>query len=86
MFLELLRDPSKRWRVDMYSQASGEEEWLPLFSKVVGLFDQPSATDGVPWDEMNAGSSASLVGTEEIPNEAMRPWETVGGTGSSGRT
>lgn len=45
MFLELLRDPSKKWRVDMYGQAEGEGEWLPLFSKVVGLSDEPRVED-----------------------------------------
>jgi len=39
IFLELLRDPSKKWRVDMYGQAPGGEKWLPLFSKVVGVLD-----------------------------------------------
>jgi hypothetical protein len=48
MFLELLRDPSKTWRVDMYGQALGEKEWLPLFSKVVGLSDEPFDREGVP--------------------------------------
>ena len=43
IFLELLRDPSKSWRVDMYGQAMGEGEWLPLFSKVVGLSNDPEA-------------------------------------------
>ena len=47
IFLEMLRDPSKKWRVDMYGQAMGEEEWLPLFSKVVGLSDEPSDTESI---------------------------------------
>jgi hypothetical protein len=43
IFLELLSDPSKSWRVDMYGQAKGEGEWLPLFSKVVGVSNDPGA-------------------------------------------
>jgi hypothetical protein len=41
MLLKMLRDPSKKWRVDLYGQSMGEEGWLPLFSKVVGLSDAP---------------------------------------------
>ena len=41
IFLELLRDPSKSWRVDMYGQAMGEGEWLPLFSKIVEVSNDP---------------------------------------------
>ena len=72
MFLKLLRDPSKKWRVDMYGQAMGEEKWLPLFSKVVGLSDEPSDMEGVSSDGVSAALSAPLVGPWEIPNEAMR--------------
>lgn len=37
VLLKMLRDPSRRWRVDMFGQAPGEGEWRQLFSKIVGL-------------------------------------------------
>ena len=64
MFLKMLRDPSKKWRVDMYGQASGEAEWRPLFSKVVALSDNPAE-----------GTVSAAV-----PNEAMRVMERVDGS------
>ena len=42
VLLKMLRDPSRKWRVDMFGQAPGEQEWRQLFSKVVGL---PAAPD-----------------------------------------
>ena len=41
VLLKMLRDPSRKWRVDMFGQESGEQEWRQLFSKVVGLPDMP---------------------------------------------
>lgn len=46
-FLKMLRDPSKKWRVDLYGQAMGGGEWRPLFSKVVGLPDEPSEMESI---------------------------------------
>ena len=51
IFLELLRDPSKSWRVDMYGQAMGEGEWLPLFSKIVGVSSDPEISRESPFAE-----------------------------------
>ena len=71
MLLKMLRDPSKKWRVDMYGQSMGEEGWLPLFSKVVGLSDDPSEVEGV---------SSGTLEPPAIPNGAMRVLERVDGS------
>ena len=77
MFLKLLRDPSRKWRVDMYGQAAGETEWRPLFSKVVGLSDDSSDREGV--SERGQAPRAPLVEPREIPSESMRLLERVEG-------
>ena len=83
VFLEMLRDPSKKWRVDVYGQAMGEGKWLPLFSKVVGLSDEPSDMEaGVSSARVSAAPSAPLVGPWEMPNEEMSTPEIVEGYGS----
>ncbi len=46
-FLESLRGPSKKQRVDMSGQALGEQEWLPPSPKVVELSDEPFDRQGV---------------------------------------
>ncbi len=81
IFLELLRDPSKKWRVDMYGQAMGGEEWLPLFSKVVGVLDERSDQAS---DVVITGASVPLGEASDMTDEERIP-ETVGEDGSSGR-
>lgn len=54
-FLESLRGPSKKRRLDTSGQALGEHEWLPLSPGVVGLSDEPFKREGV---------SSESVGTE----------------------
>jgi hypothetical protein len=78
MFLKLLRDPSRKWRVDMYGQAAGETEWRPLFSKVVGLSEDSSDGKRVPSEEGKA-PRAPLAEPREIPSESMRLLERVEG-------
>jgi hypothetical protein len=78
MLLKLLRDPSRKWRVDMFGQATGETEWRPLFSKVVGLSDDSSDGKGVP-SEGSKAPQAPLVEPREIPNESMGLLERVEG-------
>lgn len=82
IFLELLRDPSKKWRVDMYGQAMGAEEWLPLFSKVVGVLDESS--DKGSSEVVIAGALVPLGEASEMTDEERIP-EMVGEDGSSGR-
>ena len=82
IFLELLRDPSKKWRVDMYGQTMGGEEWLPLFSKVVGVFDERS--DPASSEVVITGASVPLGEAAEMTNEERIP-AMVGEDGSSGR-
>jgi hypothetical protein len=74
MFLKLLRDPSRKWRVDMYGQALGETEWRPLFSKVVGLSDDTSDAEGVSPEPL-----LPLVEPGVIENESMRLLDRVEG-------
>lgn len=71
MFLKLLRDPTEKWRVDMYGQSLGEQEWLPLFSKVVGLSDETSDREGVSSERADTAPPASLVEPREMPDAAM---------------
>jgi len=71
MFLKLLRDPSKKWRVDMYGQALGEKEWRPLFSKVVGLSDETSDREGGSSERADTAPPAPLVEPREIRDAAM---------------
>jgi hypothetical protein len=42
VLLKMLRDPSRKWRVDVFGQAPGEQEWRQLFSKIVGLPGVPN--------------------------------------------
>jgi len=78
MFLKMLRDPSKKWRVDMYGQASGEAEWRQLFSKIVALSDNPS--DGTVSPGFSAARPLPLVEPVVVPNEPMRVMERVDGS------
>lgn len=78
VLLKMLRDPSKKWRVDMYGQASGEQEWRPLFSKMVGLPDDRSDTGSVP----AAGAGSAPVPVPDlrvVPNESVSVLERVDG-------
>jgi hypothetical protein len=79
MLLKMLRDPSKKWRVDMYGQASGEQEWRPFFSKVVGLSDDPSDMGSVSSEGVSTAPLLPLVEPRVIPNESMRVMERVEG-------
>ena len=84
IFLELLRDPSKKWRVDMYGQAMGGEEWLPLFSKVVGVLgdsDQTSAQVVITGASIPPGEASERNDEERIEETVG----LVGEDGSSGR-
>ena len=78
MFLTLLLDTSRKWRVDMYGHEPGETEGRPLFPKVVGLTDGSSDREGVP-SEGGKAPQALLVEPREIPNESMRLLERVEG-------
>jgi hypothetical protein len=80
MLLKMLRDPSKKWRVDMYGQSMGEERWLPLFSKVVGLSDDPSDMGSVFSEGISTVPPLPLVEPRVIPNESMRLLERVEGS------
>ena len=78
MHLKMLRDPSKKWRVDVYGQASGEQEWRPLFSKMVGLPDDRSDTGSVP--AAGAGSApVPVADLRVVPNESVSVLERVDG-------
>lgn len=69
IFLELLRDPSKKWRVDMYGQAAGEGEWLPLFSKVVSASEDHSAGEATSSPEILAAPDALPGNLSERPSD-----------------
>jgi hypothetical protein len=77
MLLKMLRDPSKKWRVDVYGQASGEQEWRPLFSKMVGLPEDRSDTGSIP---AGAGSApVPVADLRVIPNESVGVLERLDG-------
>jgi len=71
MFLKLLRDPSKKWRVDMFGQALGEQEWRPLFSKIVGLSDETSDREKIPSGRASTAPPLPFVEPRKIPNQTM---------------
>jgi hypothetical protein len=78
MLLKMLRDPSKKWRVDVYGQASGEQEWRPLFSKTVGLPDDRADTGNAP--PADAGTAPlPLVDLRVIPDVSAGLLERVQG-------
>jgi hypothetical protein len=78
VLLKMLRDPSKKWRVDMFGQASGEQEWRPLFSKMVGLPEvRPDAGSVGPAGAGNA--PVPVADLRVIPNESVGVLERVDG-------
>jgi hypothetical protein len=78
MFLKLLRDPSKTWRIDVYGQSIGEQDWLPLFSKVVGLSDDTSDAERVS-PESGKLPLLPVVESGVVENESMRVLDRVEG-------
>jgi hypothetical protein len=78
MFLKLLRDPSETWRIDVYGQSIGEQDWLPLFSKVVGLSDDTSDAERVS-PESGKLPLLPLVESGVVENESMRVLDRVEG-------
>jgi hypothetical protein len=78
MLLKTLRDPSKRWRVDMYGQSIGDEGWLPLFSKFIGLSDDASAGERVASGLQTAPPLP--LEPRVTPNASMKMLERVEGS------
>lgn len=79
MLLKMLRDPSKRWRVDMYGQSIGDEGWLPLFSKVIGLSDEASAVESVASGDIQTAPPLPLE-PRVTPDASMKVLERVEGS------